>query len=213
MTELLLVRHGQSYANIAGYWDGWSEDELTPLGRKQSEALASRLAREYGGEISALYTSPLNRTLQTAQIIGAALGLCPITVENLKEINFGELSGITLERMAREYPALFSRWKERSDMEFQWPGGEKRGDFFRRVARACDAIILKHPNERVVVVAHGGTLRACLAHLLPDQFAQWWGYDLGNCGLTIVTIDEGHTRLVTLNDETHLSPVGGEGYG
>ncbi|MCX7681819.1 MAG: histidine phosphatase family protein [Anaerolineae bacterium] len=212
MTELILVRHGQSYANVAGRWDGWSEDELTPLGRKQSEALAERLASEYGGEVAALYTSPLNRALQTAQIIGAALGLPPITVENLKEINFGELSGITLERMAREHPALFSRWKDRSDMEFQWPGGEKRGDFFRRVARACDAIILKHPHERVIVVAHGGTVRACLAYLLPDQLAQWWGYELANCGLTVVTVEEGRARLITLNDKTHLS-TGETGYG
>jgi len=62
MTELLLVRHGQSYANIAGRWDGWSDDELTPLGRMQSEALARRLVREYGGRITALYSSPLWRT-------------------------------------------------------------------------------------------------------------------------------------------------------
>jgi|YNPNPStandDraft_1061719.scaffolds.fasta_scaffold03051_10 broad specificity phosphatase PhoE len=209
MTELLLVRHGQSYANIAGRWDGWSDDELTPLGRMQSEALARRLVREYGGRITALYSSPLNRALQTAQIIGPVLGLCPIVVENLKEINFGELSGITLERMAREYPALFARWRDKSDMEFRWPGGEKRSDFFRRVARACDAIILKHPDEMVLVVAHGGTLRACLAYLLPDQFAQWWGYNVSNCGLTHVSIEGGQARLITLNDDTHLS-IGGE---
>ena len=205
MTELILVRHGQTHGNVAGRWEGWSEDTLTSLGRAQAGALGRRLADEFGsGEVAALYTSPLARAFETACIIGAPLGLQPVSVDDLREINFGELNGITLEGMEAQHPALFARWKNKADMEFEWPGGERRIDFFRRVAGACDLILASHPRGRVVIVAHGGTLRACLAHLLRGQMGEWWGYTLDNCGLTRVGVEGDGARLLVLNDGVHL---------
>lgn len=140
MAELIFVRHGQTHGNVAGRWEGWSDDALTPLGRAQAEAVAQRLANENEDEdedefdeVAALYTSPLRRALQTARIIGAALGLQPVSEDGFREINFGELNGITLEEMEAHHPALFARWKNRTDTEFQWPGGERRAGFFHRV--------------------------------------------------------------------------------
>jgi broad specificity phosphatase PhoE len=205
MTEVILIRHGQTLANVAGRWEGWSDSALTPLGRAQAQAVANRLAAECH-KATAVYTSPLRRALQTATIIGTVLELRPVSVDNLKEINFGELDGISPAEMETRHPALFIRWKDRTDMEFKWPSGERRGDFFRRAARACDHILSQHINESVAVVAHGGTLRACLAHLLPDQLGQWWGYSLDNCGMTRVSVNGGRARLLALNDNAHLPP-------
>jgi broad specificity phosphatase PhoE len=205
MTEFVFVRHGQTEANVAGRWEGWSEGTLTPCGRAQAEALARRLVGEFGRRgIAAIYTSPLRRAGETAQIVAAALGLAPVGVEGLKEINFGALDGIKLEEMEAQHPELFARWKDRKDMQFRWPGGERRIDFFRRAARACDEILSRHSEDRVVVVTHGGTLRACLAHLLPEQMSDWWGYTLDNCGLTRVSVDGEDARLLVLNDGAHL---------
>lgn len=203
MAELVFTRHGQTHANVVGRWEGWSEGTLTPLGRAQAEALARRLTDEYG-RVAALYTSPLRRALQTARVIGAALGLQPVSVDDLREVNFGELDGITLEAMEARHPALFARWKDRTDMEFKWPGGERRVEFFNRVASACDRILALHLEDTVVIVAHGGTLRACLAHLLPDRLGRWWGYALDNCGLTRVSMEGAGARLLVLNDGAHL---------
>lgn len=206
MPELIFIRHGQTQANADGRWQGWSDYPLTPLGQTQAQAVAQRLA-SIPDDFIALYTSPLLRARQTAQAISNALGLDATTVESLKEIDFGELNNISLEEMEAQHPNLFTRWQDKSDMEFQWPGGEQRGKFFARAAAACDLILSNHSNSSkqhsVIVVAHGGTLRACLAHLLPDQFGRWWTYSLDNAGLTRVQIDENEARLIVLNDTTH----------
>lgn len=210
MTELILIRHGQTPGNAAGLLEGWNDDGLTALGEAQADAVARRLAGEYGrGGVAALYTSPLRRALQTARVVGKALGRQPVSVDGLREINFGELSDIPMEDLEARHSSLFTRWSDRSDGEFRWPGGERRGDFVRRVTRACDTILARHSrsDRRVVAVAHSGTLRICLAHLLPDQLGRWWEYGLDNCGLTRVFVTANDARLVVLNDNAHLPPA------
>jgi len=205
---LLLIRHAETVANAEGRWVGWGDTGLTERGRAQVKATARRIAAEVRDAV-AIYTSPLPRARETAGEIGRALGLTPIPMEDLREINFGELDGVTIEEMEARYPDLFARWRDKTDTEYTWPGGEKRADFFRRVAAACDEILSRHTHGSVVVVAHGGTLRSFLAHLLPEQLGRWWTYNLDNCGLTRVAVDGATARLLVLNDTSHL-PDGGE---
>ena len=210
MTQLILMRHGQSVLNEQGKWGGWSSAELTPLGRVQAKAVARHLA-ESGEAIAALYSSPLRRAWDTAEIIGRALNLRPIPHEGLREINFGQVDGLSLEEFRAAFPEHFARWLDRSDLSFVWPGGERRADFFRRVGRAAEEIVARHPNETVVVVAHGGTIRGILGHFLPAEFGDWWSYELGNCALTRVEVDSSRARLVVLNDTAHLDGGGTHG--
>lgn len=203
MTEMIFVRHGQTQANAIGRWQGWTDPPLNAAGQAQAEALARRLESEQD-EIAALYTSPLCRAHQTARAIGARLGLAPQVVEGLKEIHFGKLEGITLTEMAERFPALYARWQDKRDMTFQWPEGERRGAFFARATQACDRIRARHGGGKVVIVAHGGTIRACLAHLLPDSLGAWWEYGLDNGGLSRVRAAGGDPELLSLNDTAHL---------
>jgi broad specificity phosphatase PhoE len=203
MTEFLFVRHGETDANAAGTWHGWSDSPLNVFGRAQAEALARRLAAERG-QIQALYTSPLRRAFQTARALGRRLALQPIVVDELKEIHFGELEGVTPSRMEEQFPDLYAQWQDRTDMAFQWPGGERRAAFFRRVSQACRRIGAHHEKGEIVIVAHGGTIRACLADLLPDLLGEWWGYELDNGGLSRVRLVDDEARLLALNDTTHL---------
>ncbi|MCS7282946.1 MAG: histidine phosphatase family protein [Anaerolineae bacterium] len=201
--HLLLIRHGQTVANLERRWTGWRESDLTDLGQAQVEALARRLATEVRDAV-AIYTSPLGRALKTAAAIGKALGLEPVPLEGLREINFGKMEGLTLEEMRANYPDLYEQWRDRTNINFTWPGGERRADFFRRVAATCDEILSRHRSGTVIIVAHGGTLRAMLAYLLAEERAKWWAYDLGNCTLTRVVIEDGKARLLVLNDASHL---------
>lgn len=203
MTQFILVRHGQTVANVEGRWTGWGQTDLTELGRAQVRAVAQRLAAEVRDGV-ALYTSPLPRALETAEGIGRALGLQPVPVDGLREINFGAMDGITLEEMEAHHPALYENWQDKANSDFTWPGGERRADFFRRVAAACDEILSRHPRGTVIIVGHGGTLRSCLAHLLSAQPGQWWTYRVGNCGVTRVIVEGGTVRLASLNDTAHL---------
>lgn len=204
--HLILVRHGQTLANLERRWVGWRESDLTDLGRAQVEALARRLAAEIRDAV-AIYTSPLGRAVKTAEAIGEALGLVPVPLEGLREINFGELDGVTLEEMQANYPDVYEQWRDRTNIHFTWPGGERRSDFFRRVAATCDEILSRHASGTVIVVAHGGTLRAMLAYLLAEEMAKWWGYELGNCTVTKIAIEEGKARLLALNDASHLEGI------
>ncbi|MBN1179997.1 MAG: histidine phosphatase family protein [Anaerolineae bacterium] len=201
--ELILVRHGQTDANVARQWVGRRETALTDLGRAQAQAVARRLA-EQTPRAHAVYTSPLSRALHTAQAIAQALGVDPVVIDGLREIDFGTLDGMTLQEMASQYPDVYARWQNKTDNEFTWPGGERRADFFLRAAAACDDILTRHTSGAVVIVAHGGTLRSVLLHLLHTQMEMWWKYEINNGSITRVVVENGAARLVALNDTAHL---------
>ncbi|MFB0534612.1 MAG: histidine phosphatase family protein [Anaerolineae bacterium] len=204
MTELLMVRHGQTDSNLHGRWQGWDGIPLNQRGEREAALIARRLAQTEEA-IAALYTSPLRRTWQTAERIGQALSLSPVPHDGLKEINFGGISNITLEEFQERFPDLHERWTDKMDLSFTFPGGEQRAQFFQRVGEAIEGIVERHPGQKVVVVAHGGSLRACLVHYLPVEFSQWWTYELGNCSLTRLEARDGRAKLLVLDDRAHLA--------
>jgi broad specificity phosphatase PhoE len=124
--------------------------------------------------------------------------------DGLKEINFGQVSGLTAESFETTMPEVYARWLDRGDLSFQFPGGEQRLAFYRRVGDALEEIVARHPRDTVAVVAHGGTIRAGLACLLPDTMSDWWGYALENASLTHVRAVDGATELIILNCREHL---------
>lgn len=203
MTDLLLVRHGEATHNLEGRLEGWGATPLTQTGQHQVRALARRLA-SWSPPIVRLYTSPLLRARQTADVIALELGLVSSACDDLKEINFGQINGLSLAMFRETLPDLFARWQDRTDLTFQYPGGEQRLEFFQRASRAMDDIAARHPDEQVVVVAHGGTLRAGLAHFFPRTMKDWWAYALHNASLTHARVGPTGSVLITLNDCQHL---------
>jgi len=203
MTDLLLVRHGQASHNQAGRWEGWGASPLTPLGELQAEALAGWLAA-WPSTIDRLYVSPLLRARQTAEPIARTLGLAPRLHEGLREISFGQVSGLTQETFRQTMPEVYARWQDRRNLTFQFPEGEQRLAFFQRVGRALAEIIEDSGGQQVVVVSHGGAIRAGLAYLLPETMQNWWGYALANGSLTHVRVGREGNVLVALNDCQHL---------
>jgi len=139
MTTLLLVRHGETDWNAEGKLQGHTDRPLNDYGRRQARALAERLA---GEEIEAVYASDLSRARETAEILGAQLGL-PVAVDpDLREKNWGNWEGLTAD--------------ERLRIEYE---GESSEDHRSRTLRAVERIVERHPAGRVVVVTHGGSLR------------------------------------------------------
>jgi broad specificity phosphatase PhoE len=208
MTDLLLIRHGQANHNLEGRWEGWGPVPLTELGRRQARAVACRLAG-WSPPITRLYTSPLLRAVQTAEPIALESGLEAITHDGLKEIDFGQVSGLSMQEFRQSMPDLFARWQNRADLTFQFPRGEQRLAFFQRVGEALDEILAANPGGQIVVVAHGGTLRAGLAHLFPRTMSDWWAYALGNASLTHVRVASAGNSLVALNQCQHLDAEAG----
>jgi broad specificity phosphatase PhoE len=139
MTTLLLVRHGETDWNAAGRLQGHTDRPLNDYGRKQARELADRLADD---DIDAVYASDLARARETAEILGARLGLPVVIDPDLREKNWGSWEGLTSD--------------ERAHIEFE---GESTEDHRERVLRAVQRIVEAHPGERVIVVTHGGSLR------------------------------------------------------
>jgi len=203
MTHLLLIRHGQATHNLSARWEGSSAASLTEKGILQAEAVARRLAC-WEKPVCYLYSSPILRARQTAERIARTVGLSVAMDSGLREIDFGQVNGMTRQEFKASMPEVYARWQVRSDRTFTFPGGEQRRAFSQRVAQTLDAILGRHHRGTVAVIAHGGTLRAGLAHLFPTRMSDWWAYTLDNASLTHVAAGEAGHVLLALNDCQHL---------
>ena len=139
MTTLLLVRHGETDWNAAGRLQGHTDRPLNEYGRRQAKELAARLA---GEGADAIYASDLVRARETAEILGERLGLPVVVDADLREKNWGTWEGLTGD--------------ERVHVEYVGESTEEHRD---RVMGAIRRIAERHPDQRVVVVTHGGSLR------------------------------------------------------
>jgi broad specificity phosphatase PhoE len=153
-----LVRHGETDWNRELRWQGHSDPPLNERGREQARALAERLA---GAGFAAVYSSDLRRAFETAEIVAARLDL-PVRVEpGLREIDVGSWEGFTLAEIEARSPQDVARWDESG--EHGWDGGESHEEMFARVRDAVRSIAVRHDGEDVLVVSHGGPIRALKA--------------------------------------------------
>lgn len=211
MTQLIFVRHGQTHGNVEGRWQGWTDTPLNELGKRQAELVANRLS-ERPGQIHAVYSSPLSRAYQTAQAIADKLSLPVRLVTNLREFHFGVIEGMTTAEVAVQYPELLARWRDPGDLTFAYPQGESKVDFMARITEVLETIIARHPGETVVVVSHGGALRAMLSHFFPEEQATWQRFSAGNCSVTVLNMNGHGPQLVKVDDQEHLKELGCEVY-
>ena len=167
MTHLFLIRHGENQANLTKEFSHRKVDyPLTPKGELQAEQTADFL-RPQG--IAAVYSSPLRRAMETAAIIGATFGL-PVTVlEQFREINVGVLE---------EQPPTEENWRlhnntlrawVRGDYALAFPGGEDYYTLFARAMVGYRTVLASHPDQKVVIVAHGGIFTSTIKALCPES--------------------------------------------
>lgn len=158
MTTVYLARHGESDWNAANRFQGHSDRPLTELGRRQAEALADALAAAEA--LDAVYSSPLRRALDTAAAVGARLGLEPIPVTDLREVDVGAWTGLSRAEVQERFPEAFARWLDGGE---GWTDGESYAEMSDRVLAALLQIAGAHPDRPVLVVSHGGPIRAIQA--------------------------------------------------
>ncbi len=162
MTELLLVRHGETDWNIQGRFQGQSDPPLNERGLAQARALALALA---GEEVAAVYTSDLQRARQTAEILAQSLE-APLRVDpRLREIHQGAWEGMVMEDIRRGYPEEFER-RAADPLASVPPGGESVRRVQERALQAVRDVLDRHPDEKVVLVSHGLVLALIRIHLL-----------------------------------------------
>jgi broad specificity phosphatase PhoE len=153
-TLVILARHGESDWNAAGRWQGHTDRPLTARGRRQAQELARRLARV---PLDAVYASDLRRAHDTAAAVAATQGLDVETTSALREVDVGSWAGLTRAEAETRFPDGFRRWRE---WDVGWDDGETYEAMGQRVVRAVRRLAARHAGGRILVVSHGGSLRA-----------------------------------------------------
>jgi probable phosphoglycerate mutase len=154
VTELWLIRHGQTDWNVEGRYQGQIDIPLNAKGLEQARELGKRLA---GSKFEAIYSSDLSRASQTADVLAEMLGL-PVNLHpGLREINHGEWEGQTIAEVHERY-APFITERKSNLLDSRPPGGESPREVAQRVAATADMIHQAHPSGVVMLVAHGFSL-------------------------------------------------------
>jgi broad specificity phosphatase PhoE len=160
---ILLARHGETDHNVPpARVQGWRDVPLNDRGREQARALA---AAATGRGLRSLWSSQLQRARETAEIVGAELGLEPRVDERLAESNRGLWEGRLIDDIVRDEPELWAAWR-RAGESFRFPGGESLGEHMQRVSAALDEI--GAGELPALVVCHGGTIRCAFARANPS---------------------------------------------
>jgi broad specificity phosphatase PhoE len=160
VTIILLARHGQSDWNRDRRWQGHADRPLTEEGKKQARALAERLEDI---ALDGVYSSDLERSRATADAVAAPRGLQVQERTDLREVDVGSWSGLTRDEAKERFPEDFEHWTKGGT---GWRDGETYEQMSERVLAALANIAREHPNGRVLVVSHGGPIRAVHAATL-----------------------------------------------
>ncbi len=201
MPRLLLVRHGETELNSAlRYW-GRTDVALSDTGLIQAERLRERLNPE---KIDFIYSSDLKRALVTAQIIVFEHNLKVIACPELREIDFGQLEGLTFDEINRLYPEVARMWMER-DPGLVYPGGEGLAELDKRVDQFRNRLQGHNEEETILIVGHSGVLRTLLCQLLGMEPRQKWQIRLDLASLTVVQTYPQSAMLTLFNDVSHLT--------
>jgi probable phosphoglycerate mutase len=194
MTVFHLLRHGEHNLQgriCAGRMPGVV---LSEKGREEAERAAQRLA---GAEIAAIYASPMERTRQTAEIVGGRLSL-PVTVlDDLAELDFGDWTGRTFDEVRQDprWPA----WASHRSLSCI-PGGETMRAVQRRVVEAIMEMRAQHPDAAVVAVSHGDVIRAALVFALGMPLDFYARLEVATASLSTVRIDANGIRVIAINE-------------
>lgn len=179
MTRILLARHGETDWNRVGRWQGHADPPLNDAGRTQAAELAERLA---GDGIAAIYSSDLMRASQTARVVADRLGLAVVEDAGLREIDVGSWSGLTRAEVEQRFPEGYARWLGGEIGH----DGETREELTERVVGAVERVAAEHPVGTILVVTHGGAIRAIRRHASGDP-----GDSIENCGTSSLELVDG----------------------
>jgi broad specificity phosphatase PhoE len=194
ISQLILVRHGETVHNAAGIAQGWNDSALSERGEEQVRAAAQRLVA-YGA--NAIYSSPLGRALSTARIISDAIGLEIKTLDGLREMGYGRWEGQSFLDVRSADREIYEKWI--ADADCPCPEGESHNDVRRRVAEALEQIEATRP----IVVTHGTAIRIAATVLmeLPVMASRFFAQQ--NAAINVFEKRGGRMVLKLWNETNH----------
>lgn len=200
MTRIILIRHGQTAWNKVERIRGQVEIPLDETGLAQAEATARRVVAEW--QPLAVYCSPLQRAVQTAQPIARRLGLGVQPVPGFNDMNFGQWQGLSPEEVKGRWPDLARAWL-RAPHTVTFPGGESLGQVKERSMAALHQILARH-EEEVVIVGHTVVNRVLLCAVLGLDNSNYWRIGQETCAINVFKWRKGMFFIESINDTCHL---------
>jgi 2,3-bisphosphoglycerate-dependent phosphoglycerate mutase len=208
MNRVYWVRHGENRANLTKEFSYMRVDyPLTPKGILQSEQTADYFATQ---EIHAVFSSPLKRARETASIVAARLGLPVTVIEELREINVGDLeNGPPCEASWKAHDRILEAWM-RGQWELAFPGGENGHELIERIQTGLGRVLAGRSDRNLMVVSHSGCLMMGIPSLVPGaDLAGLRERGLGNCAISDFQLEQRGQqvtgRIVRWGVVSHLS--------
>lgn len=201
MTQIILVRHGQTEWNRIERFRGRADVPLNQTGLAQAEATAQRIAADW--QPAAVYAGPLSRTVQTAEAIAAACQRQVEVEQRLIDIDYGDWQGLTPDEVRERSPEALAAWYEIPHLA-RIPGGETLEQVRARALSAVNVLAAHHLDQTLVLVSHTVVNREILLGILGLGNERFWRLRQGNCAINVFEADEDDFTLVTMNDTCHL---------
>jgi len=201
--KFFVVRHGETEWNKLGRFQGHTDISLNDRGLSQARETA--VASEDWG-YTAIYSSPLVRTVQVAEEIAKVTPMLVSQEPGLKELSLGDLEGVTGEEMRNDWPALFAAWRTEPE-KMSMPNGESLGELRDRTWQVILDIEQKHSSDdSIVVISHNFAIRSIVNELLGMPLAYFHRMSLNLASVCTFDSDERGRRLTGYNSTSHLSP-------
>jgi alpha-ribazole phosphatase len=207
VTELILVRHGETDANVAFVIQGHTDTPLNDRGRQQALDLAERFLDE---RLAAVYSSDLARCVETAEIIAREKGLSVVATPALREAQFGQWEGKTAEELRLAFPDEYLA-RQADAYNFHPPDGESKREVLDRVLAFLRDLAQRHQGTKVLVVTHGGPITVVLHHVLGIAVTTRAPFRVDNASIHRIEASPAGWLVLLLNDTCHLREEEGPG--
>jgi len=204
LTRIILIRHGQTTWNKVDRVRGQVNIPLDETGQAQAQATAARVLREW--KPIAVYSSPLQRAVQTAQPIADGLGQEVIKLERFNDMNFGQWQGISAKEVEQRWPEMAQAWFT-VPHTVTFPDGESLDQVRQRSTAALMQLVEKHPGQEVALVGHTVVNRVALCFVLGLDNSNYWRIGQDTCAINVFEWHKGVFFIQSLNDTCHLKAI------
>ena len=203
-TRILAIRHGETDWNVDTRIQGQLDIPLNDLGRRQAQQLVQAVAHE---GLSAVYSSDLQRALETAQAVVRGAGLPGLSTDvGLRERAFGVFEGRTYQEIEQRWPQESVRWRKR-EPDFGAEGGETLQGFYDRCVATASRLAAAHPGETIALVAHGGVMDCLYRAATRVELQAPRSWQLGNASINRLLYTPQGFVLVGWSDTGHLDAL------
>jgi phosphoserine phosphatase len=204
--RIYLIRHGETEFNRMGVFRGRFEVDLNERGRKQAGEIAQALK---GKDLEIIYTGPLRRARETAEIIASTLGIAPVIDEGFNNICLGNWQGLPKADVMRDYPDQWKQWQTAPE-RLLVPGGESVEDVRRRAyARVLEIVGGDSAlfGTTVGIVTHRSVIKGLAAAFLRVPPPYFWKFYIDNAAYSVFDYDESGFVMISWNVNSHLSEM------